>query len=229
MMQAFRKWGSLNKKKSWIVRPPEWIRWFFPDALWREKTSKKRVFLTFDDGPIPGVTPWVMEQLEKYDAKGTFFCVGDNVRKYPGVFQLLQQSDCQVGNHGYQHTPGHQLGKKALLKDIDTCLGFTGSVKWYRPPHGIIFPWWFPAIRRKGLKVVLWDVLSCDYDRSLTPRQVIENVLENIRPGSVIVFHDSLKAWPNLKIALPAVLTWIKNNGYTTELLTSINQNKRTL
>jgi peptidoglycan/xylan/chitin deacetylase (PgdA/CDA1 family) len=205
------------------------MRLLFPGAIWREKTVDKRVFLTFDDGPVPGITPWVIEQLKKTEAKATFFCIGDNVRKYPGVFDNLKKEGFGIGCHGFSHKPGHKAGFKAYLKDIDKGLEYCGPVQWFRPPHGIIFPWWIPAIRKKGLNVVLWDVLSCDYDRSLLPQEVTANVLRNIRPGSIIVFHDSLKAWPNLKVALPEVLKWIKLHGYTTGFLTSINQNKRIL
>lgn len=209
---------------SLIVKPPGWLRLFFPAALWREKTNLKKVFLTFDDGPVPGVTPWVIKQLKLSGAKATFFCVGDNVRKYPGVFESLKKEGFHVGCHGYLHKPGHRMGLRKYLKDIDDGLKYCGSVKWFRPPHGILFPWWMPFIQRKGLKVAMWDVLSCDFDRSLSPEEVTDNVLQNIRPGSVIVFHDSLKAWPNLKTALPLVLEWLGRNGYITDYLTSINQ-----
>jgi peptidoglycan/xylan/chitin deacetylase (PgdA/CDA1 family) len=210
-----------------MVRPPAWVRLFFPAAVWRDKTCENRVYLTFDDGPVPGITPWVTEQLKLADAKATFFCVGDNIRKYPGVFERLRNEGFSMGCHGYSHRPGHKMGMRKYMNDLDEGLKYCGPVDWFRPPHGVLFPWWIPVIQKRGLKVVMWDVLSCDYDRSLTPQDVINNVLRNIRPGSVIVFHDSLKAWPNLKIALPAVLEWLRNNHYTTEILTSINQNKR--
>ncbi|PRZ01672.1 polysaccharide deacetylase family protein [Marinilabilia salmonicolor] len=219
----------MSNRSSWIVRPPLWVRWLFPATLWRENTQKKRVYLTFDDGPVPGVTPWVIDQLKDSGAKATFFCIGDNVRKYPGVYEKLLRENFDVGAHGFAHRPGHKTGRNRYFKDIDRGLEYGGRVNWFRPPHGIIFPWWVSGIKKKGLQVVLWDVLSCDYDRSLSPAKVVDNVLSNVRPGSIIVFHDSLKAWPNLKEALPAVLNWLKANGYTTELLTSINQNKRKL
>ncbi len=225
---------SLAKKSffrpgSLIVKPPLWLRLFFPSAVWREKITEKRVFLTFDDGPVPGITPWVTDQLKSAGARATFFCVGDNVRKYPRVFEKVKRDGFHIGCHGYTHQPGYRLGLRNYLKDIDKGLKYCGTVEWFRPPHGILFPWWMPFIHRKGLNVAMWDVLSCDYDRALTPEEVTNNVLENVRPGSVIVFHDSLKAWPNLKVVLPIVLEWLRNNGYETDYLTSINQNKRTL
>jgi peptidoglycan/xylan/chitin deacetylase (PgdA/CDA1 family) len=217
----------LNSKFDWITRPPELLRMFYPSVLWRVKNAGTKVFLTFDDGPVPGVTPWVMGQLKAFDAKGTFFCVGDNIRKYPGIYNHLLEEGFETGTHSYSHTPGHRFGIKEFLKDISRGLEYSREVRWFRPPHGILLPWWVPQIRKEGVRVVMWDVLSRDYDRSLLPSRVIKNVVENIRPGSVVVFHDSLKAWPNLKIALPAVLSWIKENGYTTAFLSSINQNKR--
>lgn len=214
---------------NWITKPPLLLRLFYPSVLWRVKTREKEVFLTFDDGPVPGVTPWVLDLLSHYQACGTFFCVGDNIRKYPGVYQQLVDSGNEAGSHGFSHSPGNKLGFEAYLEDISRGLSLCANVRWFRPPHGIIWPWWVSAIRNRGVEIVMWDVLSRDYDRSLTPEKVIENVLNNIRPGSVIVFHDSLKAWPNLKEALPVVLDWISKNGYTTRLLSSINQNKRLL
>lgn len=214
---------------NWITKPPLLLRLFYPSVLWRVKTCRKEVFLTFDDGPVPGITPWVLNWLDRYEACGTFFCVGDNIRKYPAIYQQLLDSGNEAGSHGFSHKPGNKLGFEAYLKDIDLGLEVNSKARWFRPPHGIIWPWWVSAIRKKGIDIAMWDVLSRDYDRSFTPDWVKDNVLKNLRPGSVVVFHDSLKAWPNLKEALPAVLDWISQNGYTTRLLSSINQNKRIL
>ncbi|PWE00422.1 polysaccharide deacetylase family protein [Marinilabilia rubra] len=214
---------------NWITKPPLLLRLFYPSVLWRCKTSKKEVFLTFDDGPVPGVTPWVLDILTNYGACGTFFCVGDNIRKYPGVFSQLVNSGNEAATHGFSHKPGNRLGIESYLKDIDLGLQYNAKARWFRPPHGFIYPWWVSHIRAKGVGIAMWDVLSGDYDRNLSPDKVIQNVIKHIRPGSLIVFHDSLKAWPNLKIALPAVLDWMSKNGYTTNFLSSINQNKRIL
>jgi peptidoglycan/xylan/chitin deacetylase (PgdA/CDA1 family) len=191
----------------------------FNAALWRADTSEKKVFLTFDDGPVPGVTPWVIEQLEQYGFKGTFFCVGDNIRKYPRIFQLLNDAGMAVGNHTFSHVPGSRLSLGAYLKDVERAQEYCGGSPLFRPPHGLIWPWWMPALKKRFSEVVFWDILSRDYDRSLSPQLVIDGVIENIRPGSIIVFHDSLKAWPNLKFALPKVLEWLHANGFTSGAL----------
>jgi len=205
-----------------FVKPPGFIRALYPDVLWRVdlKRDDKRVFLTFDDGPVPGITPWVIERLKEWNAVATFFCVGDNVRKYPGVYERLKsEQNAGTGCHGFSHFPGHKKKKQYFLDDLEKALTFMPEVRWYRPPHGSMWPWWTRDVRRLGLNVVMWDVLSKDYDRTLTPGQVVRHVTDNLEPGSVIVFHDSLKAWPNLKVVLPVIMKWLKDNGYQTQLL----------
>jgi peptidoglycan/xylan/chitin deacetylase (PgdA/CDA1 family) len=203
MIQPCREWGFLNNRINWISRPPFWLRLLYPSVLWRAKVTEKRVFLTFDDGPVPGITPWVIDRLKDYGARASFLCVGDNIRKYPAVFERLKTDGIETGCHTFSHKPAHQMGLKTFLKDIDKGLGFHNEVTWFRPPHGVLFPWWVGAIESRGLKIVMWDLLSRDYDGTLSPSEVADNVIRHLRPGSVIVFHDSLKAWPNLKEALP--------------------------
>ncbi len=177
------------------------------------------MFLTFDDGPVPGVTPWVIARLKQYGFSATFFCVGDNIRKYPGVFAQLTGANMRVGNHTFSHLKGWKTSLDNYLTDVEKAQGYVPKSTLFRPPHGFIWPWWMPALEQRFHRVVMWDILSCDYNRALTPQQVADNVVENIRPGSIIVFHDSLKAWPNLKTALPQVLQWLKHNNYACGLL----------
>jgi len=221
-MPTCKKPVFFNSLSGLIVKPPPLVRAFYPDVTWRVglKEDDKRVYLTFDDGPVPGVTPWVLDQLKEWNAFATFFCVGDNVRKYPAVYEQLEKDkNVETGCHGFSHFSGHRAGKQKFLADLDEALTFLPDVCWFRPPHGSMWPWWTKAVRRRGLNVVMWDVLSQDYDRSLSPGQVVDHVTENIQPGSVVVFHDSLKAWPNLKEVLPVVMKWLTNNGYKTDLL----------
>ncbi len=213
----------------WITKPPVFLRLLYPGVLWQANVSEKKVFLTFDDGPVPGVTPWVIERLKEYGAIATFFCVGDNIRKYPGTYARLKQEGMETACHSFSHMPGHRIGKSAFLGDIDKGMEHNSGATWFRPPHGLLWPWWVGSIRKKGLNIAMWDILSRDYDRSLNPFQVAQNVIHNVRPGSVIVFHDSLKAWPNIKEALPIVLLWLQQNGYSTGILSSINKNKTIL
>lgn len=221
-MSICKRVGFFNNRHDLVVKPPWLIRAIYPGVLWRVdlKEGDKRVFLTFDDGPVPGITPWVIDQLKNWGAVATFFCVGDNVRKYPSVYsQLKNAQNAEVGCHGFSHFHGYRKGKKKFLDDLDKALTYMPEVSWYRPPHGSMWPWWTKEVQNRGLRVVMWDVLSKDYDRNLSPRQIIRNVKNHIEPGSVIVFHDSLKAWPNLKVVLPVVMKWLNKNGFKTDIL----------
>lgn len=213
----------MNSLSDNIVQPPLMVRRLFQkDIVWRAEVNERKVFLTFDDGPVPGITPWVLKLLGKYDIKATFFCVGDNVRKYPRIYTQLQGEGHETAIHGFFHKPAHKMNKYEFEEDLNRSLELNSSARWYRPPHGIIFPWWVPIIKKYHLNIAMWDVLSRDYDRSLNPEIVTHNVLSKMRQGSLIVFHDSLKAWPNLKEALPKVLSWIKKSGYQADILSSL-------
>lgn len=210
--------SSRVKSHSWKVKPPLVFRWLFPSTVWRIPVNSKRVFITFDDGPIPEVTPWVVDKLRQYGAKATFFCVGDNVQKHPNVFGLLADSDMAVGNHTFYHSKAWSVSLKEYHKSIDMCTSLVNS-NLFRPPHGQLFPWMIPALRRKFSKIIMWDILSMDYDASLTADDVFNNVVTYVKPGSVIVFHDSLKAWPRLENALPRILKSLSDQGYTMDVI----------
>ncbi|TAJ13571.1 polysaccharide deacetylase family protein [Marinilabiliaceae bacterium JC017] len=200
------------------VQPPQWVRALYPGTTWKGAHDERQVFLTFDDGPIEKVTPWVCEKLAEYNAKATFFCVGDNVRKSPGVFQLLKQEGHQVGNHTFNHIPAWKYSRKEYFENIEK------GGKWintglFRPPHGQLYPWYVKQLRESFDKIVLWDVLSQDYDKRLSHQEVFRNVKEFVRPGSIIVFHDSLKAWDRLKEVLPAALDYLSEENYNFEIL----------
>lgn len=206
------------KPPKYKISPPLFIRFFFSRAVWRMKTSEKIIFLTFDDGPIPEVTPWVIDCLKKYKAVATFFCVGENVRKYPNIFNILINNGMAVGNHTYSHSDTKHFKKKEYLKNVDKCSEFVKS-SLFRPPYGRIFPWWMSELKKRFDKIVMWDILTLDYDKNYTAEDIVNNVVTNIRPGSVIVFHDSLKAWDRLNYALPKVLEYITEKGYKTEII----------
>ncbi len=206
------------KEKQWQIQPPWFLRLLFPRTTWREKGKDKRVFITFDDGPIPEITPWVLETLKTYNAKATFFCVGDNVRKHPAIYQLLHKEGMKVGNHTYSHAPVKLGDFKTYLKDVELCGDWVNS-ELFRPPHGILFPWQIGKLKRKFKKIIMWDVLTMDYRQDLSPQQVFENLKKNVRSGSIIVFHDSLKAWSRLKIALPKSLEYLSKEGYTFDVI----------
>ncbi|MFM2207973.1 MAG: hypothetical protein RL213_1948 [Bacteroidota bacterium] len=175
-------------------------------------SKEKVLYLTFDDGPIPEVTPWVLEQLDHFGAKATFFCIGNNVRKHRNVYQRILQSGHSVGNHTYHHLNGWSTFNSDYFKDIELCNRLVGS-ELFRPPYGKIRPTQIARLKY-AYRIIMWDVLSRDYDRNLTGETVLNTVLENSRPGSIIVFHDSLKAEERLRYALPKVLEHFSAKGY---------------
>jgi peptidoglycan/xylan/chitin deacetylase (PgdA/CDA1 family) len=200
-----------------IERPPFLYRVFFPGAHWRFHTEEKAVYLTFDDGPIPEMTPWVLDVLDKYNIKATFFCVADNVRKYPEIYQQLLDKGHITGNHTFHHLQGLKVTSKKYLKDVEEA-GQLIQSDLFRPPHGHLrFPQFFAL--RKQYKVIMWDVVTRDYSCLMNAGQVFENVKKYTRNGSIIVFHDSLKAADKIKEALPKSIDWLIEQGYTFKLI----------
>ena len=187
-------------------------RMYFSEALWRIPHSEKCVYLTFDDGPIPQVTPWVLDILKQYDVPATFFCTGDNVARNPGLFDSLRAAGHQVGNHTMSHVQGLHMNTQDSLRNIEKAHDLIQSPL-FRPPHGFMRPSQFAAIKEK-YTTVMWDVVTRDYSRNLNGEQVFDNVRRYVRNGSIIVFHDSLKSQHNLRYALPRSIEWLLENGY---------------
>ncbi len=198
-----------------IERPPLLYRLFFPGTLWRRKSTdgKKVVYLTFDDGPIPEVTPWVLDVLRERGIKATFFCVGDNVRKHPDVFRQVLAEGHEVGNHTFHHLQGIKTTTKRYVDDTEEADALIHS-RYFRPPHGHLRIRQLLKVRRK-YRVVMWDLVTRDYSKWMTPERTLENVRRYVRNGSIIVFHDSLKAERNLRYALPRALDYLIAEGYT--------------
>lgn len=204
-----------------IEQPPVLYRVFFPKAYWLiPKPGQKTVYLTFDDGPIPEVTPWVLDLLDKHGVKATFFCVGDNVRKHGDVFRELASRGHAVGNHTHNHLQGWKTWTKTFLENAGIADSYIHS-RLFRPPHGHMRYPQSLFLKSKGYRIVMWDVVTRDYSSRLTPQQVFENVKKYTRDGSIIVFHDSLKAEKNLRYALPKAIEWLIGQGYRFELLPS--------
>jgi peptidoglycan/xylan/chitin deacetylase (PgdA/CDA1 family) len=196
-----------------IERPPVIYRALFPGAHWRMPTKEKVVYLTFDDGPIPEVTPWVLDLLDNYNIRATFFCVGDNVRKHPDVYQQILDRGHRTGNHTFHHLQGLKTQAKPYLEDVEEAAPLIAS-NMFRPPHGHMrLPQFFRL--RKKYHVVMWDVVTRDYSCLQTAEQVLKNVQKYTRNGSVIVFHDSLKAEAKMKAVLPQAIEWLLKEGYT--------------
>jgi peptidoglycan/xylan/chitin deacetylase (PgdA/CDA1 family) len=202
-----------------IEQPPFLYRILFSRSLWQIKIPRqKTVYLTFDDGPIPEVTPWVLDVLDRYKVKATFFCVGDNVRKHPDVYRQLLDRGHKTGNHTFNHVQGWNNKTSFLLDNTAKADALIGS-SLFRPPHGHMRVPQNRAIQKAGYSVVMWDVVTRDYSRFMKPQQVLQNVKKYTRDGSIIVFHDSLKAEKNMKYALPRAIEWLQEQGYTFALI----------
>lgn len=196
-----------------IEQPPILYRLFFPEAIWRiKRRGRKVVYLTFDDGPIPEVTPWVLDLLDKENVKATFFLVGDNVRKHPELFEDLKRRGHSYGNHTMHHVQGLKTSTRSYLRDIEEADALIDS-SLFRPPHGIMR---FSQSRalRNHYNIVMYDLITRDYDSSIRPDKILRNVMDYARNGSIIVFHDSLRSERNLRYALPRAIEWLKKEGY---------------
>ncbi len=204
----------------YIVHTPQYVQALFPGVIWKMSPNRKEIFLTFDDGPIPEVTPWVLKTLQQFDARATFFCVGDNVRKYPAIYDMVVSDGHTVGNHTMNHLSGWATENLTYFHNIRHCARMVHSGL-FRPPYGKLKPSQVQFLQRH-YKIVMWDVLSGDFDRELLPEDCAQNVIDNAGPGSIVVFHDSLKAERNLRHALPEVLEHFTSQGYSFEALPGV-------
>jgi peptidoglycan/xylan/chitin deacetylase (PgdA/CDA1 family) len=197
----------------YLIRTPGFVQHLFPSLIWRGETAAKELFLTFDDGPVPEVTPWVLDLLNEFNAHATFFCVGENVSRNPEIFERIKREGHAVGNHTYSHISGWKHDPEAYLENVSSCARLVES-DLFRPPYGRICRKQARELRDHNFRIVMWDVLSGDFDRDLDAGQCYQNVVDNARPGSIIVFHDSIKAQKNLRDALPRVLQYYTQLGY---------------
>lgn len=203
-----------------IEQPPRLYRLLFPGAIWRimpELEDEKNIYLTLDDGPIPETTPWVLDLLDKYNIKATFFCVGDNVRKYPELYQEVIRRGHHVGNHTFNHVQGISMLTRNFLANANKAAKYIDSPL-FRPPHGHMrLPQ--TLMLSRNYKIVMWDVVTRDYSKHMAPGDVFENVKKFVRNGSIVVFHDSLKAQKNMMEALPKSIEWLLSEGYKFKLI----------
>lgn len=204
------------------VKIPEFIKVLYPRRIWDGGREEKVIYLTFDDGPIPEVTPWVLQQLKNYRANATFFCIGDNVAAHPEIFNQIIAEGHTVGNHTYDHLNGWKTSSKAYLQNslkaqqlmLRTATEFPFKNAFFRPPYGKIKNAQAKQLVQEGFKIVMWDIVSEDYNQKISPQKCLQNVLQHTKPGSLIVFHDSLKAERNMKFALSRVLEHYSTQGY---------------
>lgn len=191
---------------------PHFVTKLYPLGIWQMPNAANKIYLTFDDGPTPEVTPWVLAELKKHNVLATFFLIGNNVEKHPEIVAQIREAGHSIGNHTYNHEKGWTTKNEAYFKSVATTNELL-STPLFRPPYG--------RIKKSQLKhlaasysVIMWDVLSHDYNRKNTPEKCTKNVLNNVESGSVIVFHDSVKAWPNVQKSLPVVLPELQKMGF---------------
>ncbi|MBT8244961.1 MAG: polysaccharide deacetylase family protein [Winogradskyella sp.] len=221
------------------ARIPGFVMSLFPNFIWNIDTNNKELYLTFDDGPTPGITPWVLQQLKNYNAKATFFCIGSNIEKYPEIFEMIVAEGHSIGNHTYNHLKGWKHETKTYLEDIKktqliinynsqkeveyhTELACTKrsrsdvsqTIKLFRPPYGKLKTKQAKQIQKLGYKIALWDVLSFDWDSKVSEEKCYDNIINSAKAGSIIVMHDSKKAKRNLKTVLPRVLDYYNKRSF---------------
>ena len=196
---------------SFWVKTNYFFKTIFPNYVWDIPNHEKKVYLTFDDGPTPEITEWTLEQLKIYNAKVTFFCIGNNIEKYPAIFNKVVTDGHAIGNHTFNHLKGWKTATKEYVENIEK---FDVKSKLFRPPYGKIKPSQSKKLRALGYKIIMWDIISYDFDIQTSKEKCLENVLKNVQPGSIIIFHDSIKAAQNLKYALPKTLEFLKEKGF---------------
>ena len=203
----------------YFFKTPRLLKYLYPDALWHGDRDSKKIYLTFDDGPVPGITDYILDVLSDLDVKATFFCVGENIKKTPGVFKRIIEEGHGIGNHTFNHLNGWAVNEEEYLKNIQLCdevINFyrgKDHIRLFRPPYG--------KIRRKILKkirhdykVIMWDVLSYDFSPDVTAERSLTRSLRYTRNGSIIIFHDSLKTFEKLKLIISQYILHFKNKNY---------------
>lgn len=229
-----------------MVTVPSIIQKIYAKRLWSFPETENKVYLTFDDGPIPEVTPWVLSRLTQYNAKATFFCIGENIKKHPEIYSQVLKGGHAIGNHTYNHLNGWKNSTQVYIENIEKCnlvfspdsdqdenlkeqLAISNQQSQIsnilRPPYGKMTSKQARIVLGKGYKIVMWSILSKDYKATISKEKCLRNVLNNLKPGSIVVFHDSLKAAENLKFVLPKVLEYIKmNNWQCVSIPTAMNK-----
>ncbi len=205
----------------YLIKTPFWLRAIYPNCTWKIPVQEKVIYLTFDDGPDPEATPFVLANLKKYNAKATFFCIGNNVLKHPNIYESILMEGHRVGNHTYDHLNGWKTEHNIYIDNIKDAMNIIDS-KLFRPPYGRITKSQIKILKQTDSlpnQIIMWDVLSGDFDIRINGEICARNVIKNTVPGSIIVFHDSQKAWDRMSIALPKVLEHFSNLGYRMDLI----------
>lgn len=197
----------------YLVKTPRLLDYLYAKRTWRRKVDDRVVYLTFDDGPIPEITPWILDQLGQFEAKATFFCVGENVIRYPEIFSRIIKEGHGIGNHTHRHLNGSKTTYADYIRDVENCAGVLPS-SLFRPPYGRLNKKKEAYLLEKGYEIIMWDVLSGDFDSNVDGPRCYENVVTNVQKGSIVVLHDNLKSIDTLKAALPKILDFLSREGY---------------
>lgn len=195
------------------VTIPKVVKSIFPHFVWNIDSTQKTLYLTFDDGPTPEITNWVLDCLKSYNAKATFFCIGNNVELYPEIYNRIIKEGHAVGNHTFNHIKGWNVSTTDYINDVNKASNLIDS-KLFRPPYGRLKPKQGKALIKKGYNIIMWSVLSLDWDKSITLTQCYNNVVKKAVSGNIIVFHDSVKASKKMMFALPKVLEYFTEKGF---------------
>lgn len=201
----------------YFVNAPIFLRWYYPNVTWNRSRDEKNLYLTFDDGPIPEITPWILDTLRDFNVKATFFCVGENIEKNPEIFERIVKNGHQVGNHTYNHLKGWNHSDEAYIMNVMKCHRLTKSYL-FRPPYARAKKSQI-ALLKNQFEMIYWDVLSGDFDVGLSPQNCLKNVLKYTQNGSIIVFHDNIKAISRVQYALPKAIEHFLKQGYTFKTL----------
>lgn len=201
----------------YLNKTPELLKPIYKDLVWDVPTNKNEVYITFDDGPVPVATPYALDVLKEHQVPATFFCIGDNVVKYPDIFKRVKAEGHQVGNHSLNHLNGWKYNDFSYVKNVLECARIVKS-RLYRPPYGKIKRSQATALRKR-FSIIMWDVISGDFDRNVSKEKCLDNVVSNAVAGSIIVFHDSSKAYDKMAYALPRVLTSLQEKGFSFGLI----------
>ena len=211
---------------SFWVKTNNIVKRIFFNQVWDIPNTQNTIYLTFDDGPTPEITEWVLNILDSHAIPATFFCIGNNIDKHPDIFKKVIAHGHRIGNHTYNHLKGWKTNNDDYIRNTKVCeeaiiKHSEGKIntRLFRPPYGKIKPLQSRLLRKQGYQIILWDVISMDYDKTVTPEECIQNVIQNARQGSIIVFHDSLKAFQNLEYALPKAIQDLKERGFRFDVL----------
>lgn len=212
------------------VKTPKLVKHALPSLIWNLPSEEKVIYLTFDDGPTPEITDWTLDVLKTYNAKATFFCIGNNIEKNPGIFSRIISEGHAIGNHTFNHLKGWKTSTKTYIDDtlkaqeVINLKSQTSNINLFRPPYGKLLPKQSKKLQQLGYNIIMWSVLTKDWDNTISKEKCLQNAISNTESGDIIVFHDSIKASENMQYALPKALEYFTQKGYSFKRIPELNQ-----